>query len=631
MTLSQFEPRLLRALLTWFAIYASAIAEEPKALLPVPSDVEQSAAQKTIADIYREDYERAKTPEKKAVMAKRMLADAMATKDDVAGRYVLLRIARDAATQAGNPEIALAAIAELGSAFKVDVPLMKADALRVAAAKSSSPEVFPLLFAEADSLMGALVLEDRYEPAKALLQALLPQARKLKDPAALKRITFRIKEVEETEKEYLAAKASLAVLATNARDPDANLTVGKFHCFVKGDWMKGLAHLALCSDKELAALAASELSEKPDRLALADAWWVRAEKAEGISRSQLQRHAVELYRRIAGDLRGLTKAKVERRLAEIDKKAAADLPIKPKVVDKDGPASLELKKLADLDGHNPKSGMSHLAFSPDGRLLAEQDGATIIVRDVAKREAKSRLTCSDRIQSLAWSHDGQSIAAGCSPNTIEVWSVSEAKRFATMEDAGFMYVSFSMDDTLIGATMGSSIRLWRPTGKLAFSPRGERLAFSPTQKMVAVVGENKITIASYQGGGEVIIDVPEGNIRDLKYLPDGRTLALLYLGSNSRIDLLDLAQRQIKSSIPLAGDAFELAVSSDGCVIAAIVSKSLFLWNVRTGRELYMLGDPKPETLDDDVFRMGFSSDGKTLAICARKGVQIWEMTYGRP
>src|SRR5688572_16064623 len=86
-------------------VLASAIrADEPKERLPVPGEAEQRAATKTIAEIYKGDYERAKTSERRIEVAKKMLADALALKDDVVGRYVLLRITRDAAAQSGDME-----------------------------------------------------------------------------------------------------------------------------------------------------------------------------------------------------------------------------------------------------------------------------------------------------------------------------------------------------------------------------------------------------------------------------------------------------------------------------------------------------------------------------------------------
>jgi hypothetical protein len=615
------------------ALSSAVAADEVKERLPVPSDADQNVVVKVIADIYKGDYEKAKTSERRIELAKKMLADARATKNDAVGRYVLLRITRDAAAQSGDEETSFAAIAEIARGYTVDLPLMKSDVIRVLATKNHSAEVYQRLYLEANSLTDAWVVGDRYDLAVPLLQSLLPAARKLKDPAALKQLMLRVKEVEEIEKEHGSVKASLGTLATNARDGEANLTVGRFLCFQKGDWAKGLPHLALASDKTLASLAAAELGEKPDRLALGDGWWEQAEKSDGVSKQNLQRHAAECYRTALTGLSGLAKVRAEKRLAEIDKKVAAEIPTMPKVVDKDGPASLELKKIADLEGHDPRSGIWHVAFSPDGKLLAANDRDTIMIWDVTKRVVKSRLVCADRIQSLAWSHDGKLIAAGRGPSSIEVWNVAEEKRISTLDNAGFTRVRFSPDDTLIAASTGSTINFWRPTGKLVSSPRGEGFAFSPTQKVVAVVSEKserKITIASYLGGGEIVIDMPEGSCRSLEYLPDGRTLALLYMGK-SRVDFLDVAQRRIKLSLPVGVfGARGIAISSDGSVIAVLEDpNALVLWNTKTGRELLRLGDRNSD--DDDVFSIGFSSDGKTLAMGARKGLQLWEMTYGKP
>src|SRR5262245_47519791 len=105
--MATFAPRLeLMTALLLFSACAAAKADGAKERLSAPGDAEQRAAQKKIAEIDKGEYERAKTDEKKAALAKRMLADAMATKDAPAGRYVLLKITRDAAAQAGDPETA---------------------------------------------------------------------------------------------------------------------------------------------------------------------------------------------------------------------------------------------------------------------------------------------------------------------------------------------------------------------------------------------------------------------------------------------------------------------------------------------------------------------------------------------
>ncbi len=105
-----------------------------------------------------------------------------------------------------------------------------------------------------------------------------------------------------------------------ARHPDdaaAHLTLGKFECFVLGNWDEGLGHLAQGADATLKAAAALELQAPGEAspLQIGDAWWDAAE-ADAPDRDALRAHAARWYRR-EGKLTGLKKTRVEKRLAEL--------------------------------------------------------------------------------------------------------------------------------------------------------------------------------------------------------------------------------------------------------------------------------------------------------------------------
>src|SRR5206468_395815 len=66
--------------------------------LPVPSDAAQATARQAIRDMFAREYAD-RTPAGPWRLAAALLARGVATTDDAAGRYVLLREARDAAIQ----------------------------------------------------------------------------------------------------------------------------------------------------------------------------------------------------------------------------------------------------------------------------------------------------------------------------------------------------------------------------------------------------------------------------------------------------------------------------------------------------------------------------------------------------
>ena len=103
-------------------------------------------------------------------------------------------------------------------------------------------------------------------------------------------------------------------------DPAANLALGRYLCFVRGDWERGLAHLALSSADTLKELALNSKTAPADpaaQAALGDDWWDAAEKAKGKEQDELQKGAAYWYGLAVNGMTGLAKTRVEKRLAEL--------------------------------------------------------------------------------------------------------------------------------------------------------------------------------------------------------------------------------------------------------------------------------------------------------------------------
>jgi hypothetical protein len=300
------------------AILLIAPALGQDAQLPIPDDAAQSKALALIKEVYKADYEAAKTNPQKISLANKLLQDSAATKS-AADRYALLRVSKDIAAQAGDIDTAFAATSQMQAEFDVDGLVLKAGAAASAGKSLRLPAEHKGLAPYFLRLIDEAVIADRYDVAKDIGEAALESVRKARDSDSLKQLVEAKKRVEELEKSFAEVQAALEVLKAKPTDPVANLTVGKFRCFVKEQWEAGLPMLALGSDEQLKALAAAELMDAPDALALGDGWWDLADGLMDVRQREAARlRAGTWYTKALSTTEGLTRAKVEKRLSGID-------------------------------------------------------------------------------------------------------------------------------------------------------------------------------------------------------------------------------------------------------------------------------------------------------------------------
>ena len=138
--------------------------------------------------------------------------------------------------------------------------------------------------AEAAELIDEAVAADDFETAEAALvvaRAAVPKAKSLDLARTVTRAGNR---VAALRKDYAAVEKDALTLATRPADPEASLAMGKYLCYHKDDWLKGLPLLAAGSDADLAALAQKDWANPREPKEQADvglAWWDRAEKETG--------------------------------------------------------------------------------------------------------------------------------------------------------------------------------------------------------------------------------------------------------------------------------------------------------------------------------------------------------------
>jgi WD40 repeat protein len=280
------------------------------------------------------------------------------------------------------------------------------------------------------------------------------------------------------------------------------------------------------------------------------------------------------------------------------------------------------------------SGVTAVAFSPDGARFAS-GGTDGLVRvwDVASRSASRDFDTGDRphratlapgapavayegtpgVTAVAFSPDGRLLAAGTgNQNTIHLWKLQTGQAAARIEDAH-----------------GNGVRslAFLPDGKQLVSG-GSRPGSHPEWKTEVAAPEVRFWDAST---GKMLRELrpaePEGGNGAMALSADGKTIAS---GAYGRIRLWDAATGKSPSTVPQPGfyGGKPLAISPDGKTVAAAAGNTIALWDAASTKPI--LQDFKGHR--SEAVHVEYSPDGAFIASGGSDGrVMVWEAASGRP
>ena len=354
------------ALLVWLSFAAA--QEKPAPKLPPPDAADQKSAERLVREIFKDEYAK-KGAADRIALAKKLIDQALQTKDDPVTVFVLLRESRDIAAQIPDAALTIRAIDEMAVRFTIDIGGMKLGVLTAAVKAAKSPEEFGILARSYEKLAEDSGTAEDYDVAAKALEQASSLAKRSKDVALTSRIDLKSKRTAEVREKGERARKARETLIEKPNDEAACLAVGQFDCFIRGKWDTGLPLLARGADPALKSLAAKDLADPKEpagQVVIGDAWWDLGDKESGTARSTLHLRALHWYQRALATLDGgLQKAKIEKRISMIQAERAigggwidlsdpsfyeaSDKPVESLVLQRGG---VNLKKLppGDYDG-----------------------------------------------------------------------------------------------------------------------------------------------------------------------------------------------------------------------------------------------------------------------------------------
>lgn len=298
------------------AALLGATPQDAPGRLPEPSPEAQKEAVKAIRTLFKDDYAR-RAAEDQVELARKLLKAGQDPAEAPPSRYACLVEARDAAAAAGDLPLALDAVDQLGRVFQVPVPALKLAVLTKAGPALKDPEALRGAASAFEALAREAVVAEDYDTAASSASRGEAIARALRHPVLSSRLAELKKDVATLKGEYQRVKPELSSAAP--ADADA---VGRYLCFVRGDWDRGLLFLSEGGKGPLKDLAAKDLSrpESADvRIEVADGWWdAAAAERTAWKKASLLARARHWYEAALENASALPRIRVEKRLAEID-------------------------------------------------------------------------------------------------------------------------------------------------------------------------------------------------------------------------------------------------------------------------------------------------------------------------
>ena len=308
------------------------------------------------------------------------------------------------------------------------------------------------------------------------------------------------------------------------------------------------------------------------------------------------------------------------------------------------------QELLQLDGHN--GNVNGVAFHPDGiRLASVSADTTIKVWDTSPSHELFTLTAGQGPTMSALSPDGSLLAAGAlidGPMGLRIWDAASAEPLRRMEPPpelldedgaavvrDIMHLAFSPDGQYLAASISyGDVYLWDvATGAYLRTFSGHRawlwgLAFSPDGSRLATASHDMTAkVWDVQTGQQLLTLSGHNNwIWSIDYSPDGRRLVTASRDNSVKVwDAAGGTELLSWSDPDVIGD-FDAHFSPDGTrIVVGRENGSSVVLNADTGKILLTLRGHRGLT-----FRNVFNAEGDLIATASFDGTtKLWDADTG--
>jgi WD40 repeat protein len=277
----------------------------------------------------------------------------------------------------------------------------------------------------------------------------------------------------------------------------------------------------------------------------------------------------------------------------------------------------------ELKGHTAL--IYHLAFSPDGKLLATAgfDNVVKLWEWPSGKEVRTLAGHTGPVYCVAFHPGGALLASGSLDKTIRLWNVADGKLIREIKGHTDIVdsIAFNKDGKLLASgSSDKTVRIWNPDDGKEVKNLGPQsgtvytVAFSPDGKWLASAGHSE----------------PAAPATTPPKAPAAKPAEPGASATGDGIKLWDTTNwKESKTLKGHDGSVTGIIFTPDSTNLLSIgmMDRTVRVWNVADGKELKKMG-PTP----DDLYGIALSRDGKALATCGYGGhLIVWNLAESKP